>query len=160
MPMNPSSTFILAWFCEPIPVHVMVYDTHTVTPALSSPALTFTQDGRVIRVLRLVVFNFGFTSESMMNATAEPPSDDFVRLRLHPRLISAGRPGKVPISSYRPSHACRLKPTHSPLQALIRTIPLYSMNWNYEINNLILRSASRDPFLVLVLNSGTSSCFS
>ncbi|OAX32516.1 hypothetical protein K503DRAFT_701927, partial [Rhizopogon vinicolor AM-OR11-026] len=38
---------------------------------------------RLIRALRLVIFNFGWRSESMMDATAELLSDDFVRLRFH-----------------------------------------------------------------------------
>ncbi|KAJ8581721.1 hypothetical protein M405DRAFT_846850 [Rhizopogon salebrosus TDB-379] len=74
----------------------------------------------LIRILRLVVFNFGFTSQYTMNATAEFLSDDFIWLRLRSRLTSTGRPGKLPILPYRPPHAFRLKPTNSPLQVSIQ----------------------------------------
>lgn len=50
---------------------------------------------RLIRLLRLVVFNFGFKSESMMNATAELLSDDFVRLRFHRPSYFHWAPGQT-----------------------------------------------------------------
>lgn len=50
---------------------------------------------RLIRILRLVVFNLGFSSEFAMGATAELLSDDFIRVRLHCPSYFHWAPGQM-----------------------------------------------------------------